>query len=146
VTRDDVLAMKPGPEMDAAVATLVMGHPGAFHDYVFINGRRCDVRTWIPKGWTPEEAPAGMFAGAGPRRYSAEIGLAWEVVERFEHGPIVSHPPQGHDWDWPVEIVRIADGERYSGWSVCLGGSTEVVSPSITEAICKAALLTTVKA
>lgn len=69
--------------LDAEVHTKVMGERGGFLPYVVINGRRHDVETWLPVGWTPDEPPAGWCAGWRPPRYSTEIAAAWRVVEKM---------------------------------------------------------------
>jgi hypothetical protein len=69
-----------GAALDAAIE-VQLGHPGRFYDYVHINGKRYDVRTWIPEGFTPEDPPAGQSIGRMPKPYSTEITMAWLLLE-----------------------------------------------------------------
>src|SRR5690606_20607824 len=111
--RDEILAMKPGRELDALVADKVMGYTthGQFREK---NG----VRVMID-------------------RYSADIAAAWEVVERLTRRKDVQKPMFADfslvkKWD-TYEAVFIPVGK--------LGGKPSFGCKTAAEAICKAALL-----
>ena len=74
MTRDEVLAMKPGRELDALVAEKVMGWKVAqVFDLKDTDG------TNIANGITP------YSIGQRVPHYSTDIAAAWEVVGKFEY-------------------------------------------------------------
>jgi len=115
MTRDEVLAMKPGRELDARVAEKVMG---------WTYGHPC------PEGmdclhWVDEK---GEVRDHKPPQYSTDISAAWEVLEKFFWVQVTANPP--HIWKATV-ITSPAKG------------SVAATAKGFTapEAICKAALL-----
>lgn len=83
MTREEILAMKPGRELDALVAKNVMGwkysqvSPDTKKFYCLISGNN--------KGWwkAPDWKGWGCAScGEEPHEYSTDISAAWEVVEK----------------------------------------------------------------
>ena len=116
MTRDEVLAMKPGRELDALVAEKVMGWE------------------YFPAQATGMFVRLGYFfdpvSGEAHHHWSpsTDISAAWEVVEKMSE-------------QWPqYQLAKIEDG-----WSVMWGfdgyGWPEATGKTAPEAICKAALL-----
>jgi len=125
MTRESILAMPAGPEMDALVAERVMGW------------------TWEPGPYlqdpeTPRRAHPQSTRNA-PDPYSTNIAAAWLVVEKLNDKKIAE---AGGDWSWPVEITYICDEGR-EGWCVQFQGRHDAVAEPAPLAICRAALLTT---
>ena len=127
-TREEILAMPAGRGLDSLVALHVMRWPR--HKY----GR------WykVPPDYAGNVLPDGPQKSiCSSWRPSVDLAHAWEVVAKFEHNPIDSDT---YDWNWPVEITRIADSEPEPGWCVRFG-RYEAMAPTVAEAICKAALI-----
>lgn len=76
--------MVAGRELDAKIEVEIMGRPGAWHDRVRINDKWVDIVTWVPDYSSPENPPAGSYAGSKPQPYSTSIAAAWQVVEKLE--------------------------------------------------------------
>ena len=155
LTREAILAMKPGPEMDAAVAVYVLGwrtldttNAGhvLWHESMGIWGhppapfldRAPDLaRDW--KNYVPE--------------YSTNIADAWEVVGKIVHSPGLND--QGAKF-WQLDSLGFTCCEHdedgsHGVWRCVFGwGDSErsefSTGPTASEAICKAALLSTVPA
>lgn len=125
MTRDEVLAMKAGRELDNLVCELVMGIKPV---EVF------DIGAWhIPAGG---EGDLDVYVPVP--RYSLDIAAAWEVVEKICDTP----GPDGDHWIWTLDAEGVD------------GCYAEVLHPvfreyrtrqadalAMPEAICKAALL-----
>lgn len=132
MTRDEILAMPAGREMDALVATEVM----EWHWYKFIEPEYVDFGAkgaWLDSGnrvmhneWYP----------------STDIGAAWEVVEKMKNDWQQIIPSWARFW----RIVSLRDGT----WDVMVGtenATTQRIIARATDkslplAICRAALLT----
>lgn len=146
MTKEEILAMEAGPEMDALVAEKIMGwkrvqppkwdYDGPLPDQGEVLASPCLIELinngeykWPPKGVIP-------FTFFINKRYSTDMAAAWEVVEKFtangefariERGttgglgcPVIPH--------WEVGLSK--DGYCY--WSK---------APTAPLAICRAALL-----
>lgn len=142
LTREEVLAMEAGPEMDREVARRVLWiAPRA----VRIKGETntvtvvTDSRFWLKDGAHSLDDLERLDTG----RYSTYLPDTWRVIEKFEHGETMPEP----GWSWPVEITRIADSEGpvRAGWCVSLAGH-EATASAFPLAVCRAALLTTIPA
>lgn len=117
MTRDEILALKPGRELDALVAEKVMG---------WTYGHPC------PEGmdclhWVDEK---GEVRDYKPPQYSTDISAAWEVFEKNGYYGNVSY--------MGVEYVCTL----WSKWDdEGLGVDVTATGNTAPEAICKAALL-----
>ena len=127
MTRDEVLALKPGRESDALIAEKVMGWK-IRREIVLTYGSNplATFRTLytVTDGRGIDWSPTYDLDGVDLPRYSTDIGAAWEVVEK-------------------VDIVEISKSYRAGGewyWSVFVNGNC-TYAKSVPEAICKAALL-----
>jgi|GEM_PF-3264926 len=111
LTRDDILAMKPGRELDRQIGEHIFGFKNILNvaDYWFID----DLNTSLPS-------------------YSTDIAAAWEVAEKMsEEWPQFSIARVDTGWC----VMWGFDGY---GWpNVTVATAPE----AIPEAICKAALL-----
>ena len=119
MTRDEVLAMKPGRELDALVAEEVMRVSLCKHR-ADKNGK-C-VQCGLNEVYFIRIDP--------PAYYSTNVGDAWMVVEHVikDGGDISLHSLRFEKLEYAAEFTPMF------GWNIAYGNS-----PS--EAICKAALL-----
>ena len=123
MTRDEILAMEPGEELDRATAEYVLGRP-------FQKPGHEPCCTCQVCGHGFDECLCGL---------SEDIAAAWEVVEKIDAGSYrwrlaSKHCRSGHVW-WTATL------DKYLG---AVNGWKEMVyAPGDTapEAICKAALL-----
>jgi len=140
MTKEEILAMEPGPELDALVAERVMGHP--MPDFI------------------PEDALDLYLAGA-PIHYDS-----WTCVCRYDEGDIPKWVPDPYSTDisaaWPViekvmeqkhchcKIDVYPDGLGNVKFTKATGPFTpdEILAwagvnndMTVPEAICKAALI-----
>lgn len=132
ITREQILAMQPGRDLDALVAERVFGwtrHPKKPH--------RTDNRAIGGVVFCRPECPGIDFGGAlnYVAHYSTDIASAWLVVEK-----LIETTPRGD-----VQVNHF-DGQ----WGASLGHNAEgyergpsAFAPTAPEAICKAALLAT---
>ncbi len=135
MTKEEILAMKPGPELDTLVAEQVMGHPmpdfipeDALDLYLVGTPIHCDNWTCVcryDEGDTPKWVPDP---------YSTDISAAWSVVEKMK---LKFYDFQGFCYNLITELfgTNISD---------CTFNTIEMVLRGLTpEAICKAALIAT---
>jgi hypothetical protein len=129
-TREGILEMPAGRELDALVAEKVMGW----------ELRQCERHKTEPDGyacglcWGWDQFPA----------YSTDIDTAWQVVEKMqEDGDVFIEWWQDGEWfvSWKPLIIRNRDGSRVG--AKCDGQTTG--KPSAPLAICRAALLATLE-
>lgn len=146
MTREEILALEPGPELDRLIAERVMGWklesdpelPRAWLRY------DSEQAKWVWAGWWAEEPPiekdpdtgeeyvptAWLLAGSKVWSPSRDIAAAWEVVEKLlDHG-------------FSVDLYSRSRGR----WEVVLSdGDTLIVATATAEkpplAICRVALL-----
>jgi len=111
LTRESILAMEPGRELDALVAEKVMD---------------------IPIIWRGPYVAGGPLGLGTPHKYSTDMSAAWEVVEKFDKNTF------NLNWLDGSNIYGI-------GWHCKLGNEHAHKCSTPTEAICKAALLTTLE-
>lgn len=120
-----------GPEMDAEVARRVMGldvEPREQHDWQRVG---TDLRgtPWLqcqrcPFGeWEDDEPFIAAACTPAVPPYSSDIAAAWEIVEHLRG-------------EWWVKVWE----PRKDMWAVTFG-DVRADSPSLSEAICRAALL-----
>lgn len=131
MTRDEVLAMKPGRELDELVIRHIMNIPvvesvDLFSQYPF------PAAWWVEdEGWyiADERDEDGLIYM--PFNPSEDIAAAWEVVEKmFEHGGCeigCYGSKSGGKW-FEVNVIT-------------MNGEVKVTAHTAHEAICKAALL-----
>lgn len=133
MTREEIVAMVPGAELDAAVAINVMGWSDLWTDgKVYMAYPLCEQKYSIGEA---ERHPVWPF--------STDIAAAWEVWEKLI------------EWLTPHEI-SISRKEHVRGITTyqilifgrskkypdrCWNGLTDVMGKTAPEAICKAALL-----
>lgn len=149
LTREAILAMPAGPEMDALVAERVLGCKLAWQDHA--------AKPWLeavgrevpkyPYCGCSEMAPHGGRA-FGLEPFSGRVEAAWEVVETLRTAGRNSILNTGPKWEG-YEIHVRAEDPRWS-WAIfeyegglnacCAKGETTPL------AICRAALLTTLEA
>ena len=133
LTREEILAMKPGPELDKLIAEHVMGW--SIYRYDKDVPERCYYML-VDKSFDP--VVDGGYWNAGERKteeeawkdnspFSTDISAAWKVDEKIRE--------LGLDEVWGNRISRIIfmDNERPSG--------TFDIAHASAEQRCKAALL-----
>ena len=125
MTRDEILALEPGPELDALVAEKVMG-------YMIRAEHVCGASGFgMPGDVCPgcREGRPGPFY-SGKAHYSTDIAAAWEVAEKVIRwrGSIIAGARQYKPKCW----VTISDLSPTP-----MSGTGE----TMPEALCKAALL-----
>jgi len=120
-------------QLDIEIANKVMEWNHVLHPYVVINGKRHDVPTWIGKNWSPDDPPAGLYAGHGPIGYSNHIAAAWKIVERMEQKGWRGSVSQTREGKWRCSFTRYERTPRVES----SGGAWADTAP---EAICRAAL------
>ena len=138
MTRDEILAMEPGRELDALVAERVMGKP---KPTVIPRSDEKFLETWDDWGgaWLARFKGDNEIGQYYALPFSTNISKAWEVVEKIDAGSYrwrlaSKHCRSGHVW-WTATL------DKYLG---AVNGWKEMVyAPGDTapEAICKAALL-----
>lgn len=138
MTRDEILKMKPGSELDILVAEKVLGWhriEGPHYDY---NGPCEYGDVLIPPTLSTEQAyslmppigkvPLGYFV---TQKYSTKISAAWEIIEKLLAQDFI---PVIQCYGNLVTIYK----ETVNGIkTICM-----VCGSTVPEAICKAALLT----
>ena len=124
LTRDEVLALQAGKEIDALIARHVFGwefrQPQGRYSCCIC--QRCGRHT-------------DECFGEYECNWSDNIAAAWQVVDKLKSGPT----GDGFAWTWGVEIAWIEDMGR-AVWNVIVAGH-EVEADSAPLAICQAALL-----
>ena len=128
LTREEIMNMKPGRELDALAAEKVMGwrkktFPGGGGGFTAWVDENEKVMKLISNSTMSETCYRCDYF-----RPSTDIAAAWEVVEKMSE-------------QWPqYQLAKIEDG-----WSVMWGfdgyGWPEATGKTAPEAICKAALL-----
>jgi len=88
MTRDEILKLEAGRELDALIAEKVMGLPvvelkDAPCPYCGSEMRFCGARSWCSDCREWRHSPY--------KEYSDDIAVAWEVVEKMEHCMIYKH-------------------------------------------------------
>jgi len=123
MTRDEILAMEAGRELDALVAVEVM----EWTRYPNKHGLTVMSRP----GAMPHHAQIDQHPN-----FSTDIAATWEVVEYM--GPI----PFSLRFQ-PADAWRTGDGEVYchAHWTCWFEGSVWAEAPTAPLAICRAALL-----
>jgi hypothetical protein len=136
MTRDKVLVMEAGRELDALVAEKVMGAGKKCADNKGTNGCAYWGLCWECEenrregyfGWHPHDLV--------PWHYSTDIDAAWQVVEKMEQHPdeiLFSCSRKGwRELEWEVRFRK------------CRGNQHDYIAsaPTAPLAICRAALLT----
>jgi hypothetical protein len=137
MTRDQILSMKPGPELDGLIAERVMGlcvHVLAW-DHVG------DGKIWF----RCSKCKSGDFDSirhregpSKPQAYSTTFAAAAQVLDRFAvpnnpHAPCLSS-----------SIVYPPEREPYRRWLASMDGLHYAPAREIAHAIALAALLTTI--
>ena len=133
MTRDEILAMEAGRELDALVAEKVMGFAKVVRDYDKRHNTE-GLRSFVYDtafAWFGKETP----------RYSTDIAAAWLVVEHM--GPI----PFSLRFQ-PADAWRAGGGEVYcyAHWTCWFEGGKEIDADTAALAICRAALLAVMEA
>jgi len=118
ITKEEILAMEAGYELDALVATRIMGwrriRPGMYQWMWSANGKRV---LYACSEWKP----------------STDISPAWQVVEKMlDLGFCIElYAPKPLATEWSV--LYVTNVSRYQ--------TDKVYAPEAPEAICKGALL-----
>jgi hypothetical protein len=125
MTREEILAMEPGDELDKLVAMKIMGF------------EQSNMRD----GWVRVGALATY-----PKRYSTDISAAMEVVDKLDDGrhEIEMLKAPYYDDVWIVKIAEFEDVCDENGMYRTFEVQAE--SKSLPEAIAKAALLAVLEA
>ena len=138
MTRDEILNMPAGREMDALIAEKVMGHT--------VDKRERYVKSSIlSKRRQPMHKITELFVGGYYlRKYSESIEAAWEVVNKI----CVSAP--NDCWTGPtMQINYEHDSCEVIFTNLdsidCAVESVQAIAESAPLAICRAALLTTLE-
>jgi len=121
MTRDEILAMEPGRELDALVAEKVMGW--AWGDMDSGLEGLLPPQDFRVYGLTPLLIFDDLGHLHGMPNYSTDISAAWGVVEKMNS---------------PYIIASTEDGDQ--NW-VHFGNEGNVAVGEVAEAICKAALI-----
>ncbi len=138
MTKEEILAMEAGPELDALVAEKIMNHPRP--DFIpedaldlYLAGTPIHYDSWTcvcryDEGDTPKWVPDP---------YSTDISAAWPVVEEWtKRNKPISIEVIYDCGAYETKIETWNDGKK--GWNEpILSGSCEAAP----EAICKAALI-----
>lgn len=142
MTKEEILAMKLGPELDTLVAEKVMGHP--MPDIIpddaldlYLAGTPIHYDSWtcvcrydegdIPK-WIPDP-------------YSSDISAAWQLVEKLAENWEENRKPISIEviYDCGANETRIETwNEDKHDWNEPIFSGSCAAAP---EAICKAALI-----
>lgn len=148
MTREEIMAMEPGAEMDALVATLVMGWQR------FVPGTRDPAFDWAQ--WNTATGASGWFVDSDPDYYacgeechvwrpSTDITAAWMVVEAVRERPDADGYARWyvkiHDTAIPETPWTATFRKRLGGGPPFMAEASEKDAPL---AICRAALLTTI--
>lgn len=112
LSREKILAMEPGPELDALVDVIVMKQD---------RGELTKMTWFIPSGQSEWEYPA----------YSSDISAAWEVVEKMK----------SDNWNFVLSDDLYQDRWSATFYWDPNQTPIECVEKIAPEAICKAALL-----
>lgn len=139
LTREQILAMKPGRELDALVAEKVMGWKrrqcSVFTDIQWLMSLDTDGQDVLGVTYRSDAAP---IYWQGLPDYSTSIAAAWEVVEKVtEHFAARKHRTaefgchQFGRW-WKAYWTQVVDTCPPEWHARC---------DSLPEAICKASLL-----
>lgn len=129
MTREEILSMEPGIRLDSMVAENVMGF--RFEEYGKIDAQYPCV-TPVDDGlifWASADKDGRIFSP------STDIAAAWEVVEKLTsdgYKVVIGYDPRLLELQWTVLMGHLFDSEKH-----------EVKYDAVQEAICKAALLTT---
>jgi hypothetical protein len=119
MTRDEILAMEPGRELDALVAEKVMGWTVKFMDGIW--------------GWMYRESERNRWYNVP--RFTTDISAAWEVVEKMQ--------------SWGGCDIgcfgRTGDGTWYVVETHTVNGCHKATCHTAPEAICNAALLASIE-
>lgn len=124
MNRDEILAMKPGRELDALVAEKVMGYAigdgqgGWIVQKVIIHRPDDGTAEWLRNG--QQQLP----------HYSTDISAAWEVVDKLKISIVPQCLGAPDEYSYMVEY----ENEPYVN-------GIRVFASKAPEAICKAALL-----
>lgn len=121
LTRDEILNMPAGREMDALIAERVMGweiHPHKTH-YIHNDGK------------------TGYFVPCGEFQPSEDIAAAWQVVERMRYKNFYSQH---------TDLTLASENEEWWSWTFIdhnplAGYSEKATAETAPLAICRAALL-----
>lgn len=84
---------------------LRLRRPGYVSSYVWINGRRCDLATWLPEDCTPDDPPAGWYAGYEEpiRAYDIDWSATGPLIEKIGiHIGWTDRPISGRTW-WAAD-------------------------------------------
>lgn len=145
MTRDEVLAMKPGPSLNLLVAEKVLGwiaweekrgeytyvvfqRPGEHEPYRKMKGRETEKERYRKIPFS--EIDRNKHIVAGEKDWSTDISAAWEVAEKVFDS-------------LSFRIGREGYTVNESGmWECQIGGLNQSIKArTAPEAICKAALL-----
>lgn len=137
LTKDDIINLKPGPELNAVVIREIMHH-------VWNEGERprC-IYCAVWKGWPPN------LAGCEAKPYSLYMDYAWNIVERVGGAWDIKkryrpHPDDPYGSGGRATYQAILQTSDYDPEEDLLYNTHSVKSPwcrTAAEAICKAALL-----
>lgn len=112
MTREEILAMEPGRELDALI-----------EQHIF--GKRVE---WIQDEVTDPYPIVPAEYGYIVENYSSDISAAWEVVNQMYKD----------NWDFTLERHRFMNRDKVGAF---FGSLETVKAEAAPEAICKAALL-----
>lgn len=144
MTREEILALKPGSEMDALVAEKVMGWPFRFHHWAHRGDGTADFEKLDDPANYPcwnRDSEGAIHVWRGPNldgkpwSPSTDIAAAMEVVDHF--------PPE---YNWTLIRCASEGDPEWSGALTSYGkGMGIAFGGGWPEAICKASLLVLVQ-
>jgi len=138
MTRDEILAMEPGRELDVLVAEEVMGFDVVEDpESAICGGSRVSGGLWVIIERDYHEWGHKVDQS---EPYSTDIAAAWEVVEKMDERKRWVHIRSSMDQNlkergWAVDMGRWWNRTRLGVWA-----------RTVPEAICKAALLAVMEA
>jgi len=146
LTRDAILALPAGPELDALVAERVLGiPPERWLSVCREQGHRTDDYEYDPSdgdesGWCYMCGVSVCEAQKCPPRYSTDIAAAWVVVEHLRERWSLWVGPQSIGELWACEYTRSDQRQLFA-----FPGESDgpfVTAETAPLALCRAALLT----
>lgn len=137
MTKEQILKMKAGPEMDLLVAQVIFGSKAKV---IYWSDGTGGFSTSGPVnyGSLPYYIPSGEPFGTQRLMllppYSSFIAVAWQVVEKLQEGHMVTIKDCTLDGKDAWRLVLDCDDDNLDG-----------ISLTAPEAICKAALIATIE-
>jgi len=126
MTREEILKLEPGPELDRLVAERVKGWKRRLcEDEIDDRLRAAMLHEGTDEAWI---GPNDEVLVGGPPRFSIDIAAAWEVVEDRRR------------WGWTWKMTGITGHWHVALYDEDFNFLAEARAAEVTVAICRAAL------